>query len=393
MNLFRFLCEMHNGPEVLVTEQKMPKQVAREPPKRGRGAALVLAGQWRFRRRSVLALRRFVAEPLQAKVFAAVSRFEPENISAQAARAALHEVARVLHAELHPDAVDVHHTGGGWLLAPADGRTGTSLLAMRKLDMALNLVERFEAERGEPFRWIVYCRLDMAPGHLAAAYFRRYRLLKDNTAPVLRYQGPQTFAYHGLTVQGVATATMENIASLEPCDWGCFSDVSDSRRLRWRRDGFRLTHLTSGLRRGVLQWVRGYGTHLHPAMKRQSVAWQATSPALVIAELAGANASSDEVRLWHRNDQFMNSPLPLSPATIRRRQCLIKGHCRGLQTAKGHHPENQQQPAMAPSEHQQPIRAELQALNLNLKACLEGPAGEVQKVAEVYVQLEDDAAD
>ncbi|CAE7197668.1 unnamed protein product, partial [Symbiodinium necroappetens] len=27
--------------------------------------------------------------------------------------------------------------------------------------MALNLVERFEAERGEPFRWIVYCRLDM----------------------------------------------------------------------------------------------------------------------------------------------------------------------------------------------------------------------------------------
>eukprot|EP00439_Symbiodinium_sp_Y106_P015978 s1804_g2.t1 len=27
-------------------------------------------------------------------------------------------------------------------------------------------------------------------------------------------------------------------------------------------------------------------------------------------------------------------PPPLSPATIRRRQCLTKGHCRGLQTVE-----------------------------------------------------------
>ncbi|CAE6969036.1 unnamed protein product [Symbiodinium sp. CCMP2592] len=128
-HLFLVISDVFGDSRVLVTEQKMPKQVASEPPSIGQGAALVLAGQWRFRRRSVLALRRFVAEPLQAKVFAAVSRFGPENISAQAARAALHEVfgaelaafsflrdppgTGVLHAELHPDAVDVHHTGGG----------------------------------------------------------------------------------------------------------------------------------------------------------------------------------------------------------------------------------------------------------------------------------------
>ncbi|CAE7555830.1 unnamed protein product [Symbiodinium natans] len=102
------------------------------------GVALVLVGQWRYRLRSVLTLRRRVVEPLQATVFAALSRFEPENISAQDAQAALREAlgvdlaafaflrdppgTGVLHAELHPEAIDHHHTCGGWLLAPADAR-------------------------------------------------------------------------------------------------------------------------------------------------------------------------------------------------------------------------------------------------------------------------------
>ena len=168
-----------------------PRHSRAGPAEKGSsGAAVLFAGDWRFDEGVIASIQRHLVRPLQARVFAVISRRKQRRGWAERRAMkklvpsltdflwVLDDSAEDLRRKIQPSALQRYQHMGGRALAPlAKHSQGGSLHSLIKLEKVLDLTEAYEMRRGFRFRWLIYSRLDLA----WVAHHPPLKLLDENS--------------------------------------------------------------------------------------------------------------------------------------------------------------------------------------------------------------------